>query len=917
MSAAERYLSSRRLSLAVLAAFLGLAAGLSCLASAEGRAGDPQETKGAPPKQGPFLRITCLDERVGPVVFRFGAARPEQRRRNFHLIRVLGHLSTVFTPAPKGPSPWDFRPELTSSVEPVKKQAPAPGQAASSDVRLDDGDVGDSELEVEVEELGDRKKLKRHVERDADGKPKWEAYYKDGVAEGNYTVWHPNGRKKLKGQFRHNLWHGAFTEWDEKGRIVSVREFRDGLQVKLIKYEGGKPAVQKIEVLDFKYDYAQMLRGYLPVPVPPPEEDWRQTTEACRPARLLPPGKRSAAVDLSALLPYGETRYHLYVRAYHRSGLCAVRAPIRLDLFEDKERDTPLTSVETHSGFLGVLLSGMGTDRPLLETIEMWDERLRRETKEILAKREGRDIFVAPDGRPDGKGIRESPLDLQSALYPKGREGAAQPGDTIWLLGGVYRAPGWLTQKARDRIERMKRTAKPKDLPKVKTLGLEEELTEEAIEKELSEPKEEEPPPGDHPTEWLTQPPNEIQPFLDYHFRSDLTGEPDNPIIVRQLPGEDALLSGGIHVGGSHTWFWGFEITEPPERANTTRAHPSINSTSPGVRLINLRVHRGSAGINFWSASNDGEMYGCIIHDFGYGGSRGHGHAMYTQNETGHKRIIDNIMFHGFGWNFHAYTEGGEVFNYYLEGNVSFSAGMKKGGQVTDNWLIMTRVPAHRMYLVGNLGYHPLAFSRGVRFNAWGYDTELVLRRNLFYGSTQAMAVGRWRSVECVGNRLWARRRLVNAIPKDPARHPDAYLWDQNTYVLPRDSKPFNYRGDRCDFERWKEQSGFDGQSQVQEGKDGRPSGTEAVIRPNFYEPGRAHVAVLNWDGLGSVPVDFGSFLEKGQRYAVHHVLDLEQHGLRKPVLTATFDGRPVSLPCRKSKVSPDLEVFLVLPDPD
>ena len=46
------------------------------------------------------------------------------------------------------------------------------------------------------------------------------------------------------------------------------------------------------------------------------------------------------------------------------------------------------------------------------------------------------DWYVAPDGTPEGKGTRQAPWDIASALA--GRQ-SVQPGDTVHLLGGTYR----------------------------------------------------------------------------------------------------------------------------------------------------------------------------------------------------------------------------------------------------------------------------------------------------------------------------------------------------------------------------------------------------------------------------------------------------------------------------------------------
>ena len=84
--------------------------------------------------------------------------------------------------------------------------------------------------------------------------------------------------------------------------------------------------------------------------------------------------------------------------------------------------------------------------------------------------------------------------------------------------------------------------------------------------------------------------------------------------------------------------------------------------------MINLVIHRSSMGSGFWSPAVDAEQYGNLFFDFGCPAEdRGHGHACYTQNETGTKRILDHIMFAGHGWNQRNYTEQSEVRNLLMQ----------------------------------------------------------------------------------------------------------------------------------------------------------------------------------------------------------------------------------------------------------
>ena len=179
-------------------------------------------------------------------------------------------------------------------------------------------------------------------------------------------------------------------------------------------------------------------------------------------------------------------------------------------------------------------------------------------------------------------------------------------------------------------------------------------------------------------------------------FTSVLTGTPDEPIIVRQYPGERAILDGGdsdgraiLTIDGSYTWFWGFEVTssDPVRRSSQTGSFPTDigrgdgistgSSDSLGIKLINLTIHDARQGISAFSKWSDTEIYGCLIYYDGWvAPDRGHGHGIYTQNETGTKTVRDNIIFSGFGHGIHAYgTSAAHLDNFRIEGNTIFVSG--------------------------------------------------------------------------------------------------------------------------------------------------------------------------------------------------------------------------------------------------
>ena len=175
------------------------------------------------------------------------------------------------------------------------------------------------------------------------------------------------------------------------------------------------------------------------------------------------------------------------------------------------------------------------------------------------------EFYVSPNGKQKGTGTKEDPFDIVTAL--SGRK-SVQPGDIVWLRGGIYTLP------------------------------------------------------ADPRTEKFT-------------IECRLKGTPEKPIIVRQMPGERATIDGALTLAGSDTWYWGIEVRGTRD---TTRAEGNdcVTVVGPRTKMINLVIHRGSMGSGFWSPAVDAEQYGNLFFDFGYPAEdRGHGHACYTQNETG------------------------------------------------------------------------------------------------------------------------------------------------------------------------------------------------------------------------------------------------------------------------------------------
>jgi hypothetical protein len=245
--------------------------------------------------------------------------------------------------------------------------------------------------------------------------------------------------------------------------------------------------------------------------------------------------------------------------------------------------------------------------------------------------------YVSPKGTAQGKGTRESPWDLESALLGKQ---SLRPGDTLYLLEGTYRR-------------------RP-----------------------------------------------------DEKFAVRLTGTDVKPIHVRPAPKEHAVIDGGLVVDNpsAYLWIWDLEllVSEPqPTKPVGPGSFPGDFTRPWGgltmnggkqCKYVNLVIHDCRQGISFWSGAQDSEVHGCLIYDNGWPATdRGHGHAIYTQNQDGTKAITDCIMTGGHGFTMHAYgSSRAYVDNYLVEGNIAYNA---------NTFLIGGGRPSHNIRVLNNYLY--------------------------------------------------------------------------------------------------------------------------------------------------------------------------------------------------------------------
>jgi hypothetical protein len=345
-------------------------------------------------------------------------------------------------------------------------------------------------------------------------------------------------------------------------------------------------------------------------------------------------------------------------------------------------------------------------------------------------------------------------------------------------------------------------------------------------------------------------------------FKSYLHGTADFPVIVRQIPGERAIIDGGnsnstgiLTIIGTYTWFWGFEImsSDPIRVSSQANSWPTdiprgegvVFDQAPGhgvgTKLINLVIHDTRQGISFWKEAEDSEISGCIIFDNGWDGppdDRAHGHGIYVQNQTGTKRISDNIIFHQFSHGIHAYgSRFGPVMNLNIEGNILFDNGVPSAFGMERNVLVGGGSVAQNIKFVNNYTY-----GGTTKFGYTARVDALTVEDN--YLATRVEMNAPKASV----HKNTLLQKALNGFSAD--EYPD------NVYL----ANP--------------------------------PTGLHVFIERNHYESHRATIVVYNWDKKRSVSLDLSQMLTLGEPFEIRDV----QNYLGAPIATGIYTGRPAAI---------------------
>lgn len=394
---------------------------------------------------------------------------------------------------------------------------------------------------------------------------------------------------------------------------------------------------------------------------------------------------------------------------------------------------------------------------------------------------------------------------------------------------------------------------------------------------------------------------------------SFLTGTLTNPIVVRAvgrviidgtLQGDATSRIPAITIRGAYTWFWGFEVTNSSTDRTGSFAGPdgrgdAFEQFGVGTRIINCILYDCGQGIASWIQAEGAENYGNIIFNNGWldtdNSNAPTGHGIYTQNEAPTKYYKDNIVGYNFDFGFHAYTQGGALKNFHLEGNVSYSKWLMGGGEPLQDLKMISNYSYRNQLQLGYIddGNDTLELTNNYFANGFDllyFKNVTATGNTIFSYKTQGQPFG---------SPFFIRYKSATTGPPNLNAAPLNFAFNNNRYYR-------NAANAQNDFFFWwtnvqlSEEDAMLLPAWQAEGQDGTVtfetfaapvdslvlSGKRTFTRVNAYDSRRAHVIVYNWGKTDSVKVGVNGVLTQGQTYELRNSANYFGD-----VITGTFAG--------------------------
>ena len=467
-----------------------------------------------------------------------------------------------------------------------------------------------------------------------------------------------------------------------------------------------------------------------------------------------------------------------------------------------------------------------------------------------------KDWYAAPNGTPSGNGSVSMPWDLRTALGTEtcSPPNSIRPGDTLWLLPGIYRGgfKSCLNGTATAPI-----IVRNYEGGRVTLDGTGASMVLFTA--------------GSNTWFW----------GLEF---ADLTATQR----VGQIAGSNQMPA-GLAIG--------------------------VGAYGPGLKYINCIVHDTGQGFSGYNAAPDLELYGSLSYYNGYvGPDRNHGHGIYMQNTTGAKLISDNFVGDNADEGIQIYgSPKASVVNFTVVGNALYNTASWPEANYQSN-LVTGAGDAHDNKFAQNMSFFTLSRRKGsVNIGQYMPSRDLEASDNVFAGGYVGVSVEGVNSPF-----TFERNKLVNIpagpsggpiyttmLAQFPGQDTTAYSWDNNQYYGMNNFYRGNYDGINVGggtgmpFDEWRKD--FDKNSTF---SSALPKGKWIYVRPNKYEAKRANIIIYNWDAYDSegnivpgkspsVSVDLSSILSVGDQFVIRDV----QNFFGPPVVSGKYDGHPITIP--------------------
>jgi len=527
-------------------------------------------------------------------------------------------------------------------------------------------------------------------------------------------------------------------------------------------------------------------------------------------------------------------------------------------------------------------------------------------TANVAPPPSGPSFYVAPNGSTSGNGSLSNPWNLQTALnHPS----AVLPGATIYLRGGTY--TGKFTSKLRGtQSNPITVRSYPGEWAKID--GYARTTLSASI---------------NSSTRTMTVANSSgFAEGMFFTFHDGVEGLEEvcqvdsvsgNTVTINRgwsgtaavshASGVTVVLGGhNLQIDGADTIYRNLEITNSdpvrvqaqPNTQSAPHMRGSCDLRGARVKLINCVLHDMQEGIGGVSSSFGAEIYGCIIYNNGYVQNNVYsGHGMYLQNSdaSNPKVIKDSIVFNNFAIGIQGLSQTGNTVGMHVIGSVVFGNGAQGG---TPLWGVLLgandgtaddlKVDSSFFYKSPNVSSNALTLDF-VSQTGRGEVTNTVIG-----GGRDGIEIKGGSSIKLTGNTVFlnhvgGQEFMMNLknISSSAAMTVSANRYfnsSGNTIV-------FGKNEDFRTFSGWQSAFGVDLSGSTN--SNAAPPANWVFVRPNQYEPGRAHIIIYNWSQTGTVSVDVSGILNAGDQFEVRNV----QNYFASPVIEGTYTGQSLQLP--------------------